>query len=142
MLVLNPYISQLDPELHTFAYVRQKSVFLLSTVLTAASKAFHPVIYPQLYQHSQDLSMLAFRRGTKSVETIQAMLILTYWKESQDDRVFTSVGYTIRMCMDLGWHKLGEARTLTQEMKTELQQREERNIERTWLVLFVYDRRY
>lgn len=141
MLVLNPYISQLDPELHTFTYVRHKSAFLLSSILTAASKVFHPIVYAQLYEHSQDLSMLAFRRGNKNVEIVQAMLILTYWKESKDDRVFTSVGYAIRMCIDLGWHKFEGYGSGTRDSRTEVEQREERNVGRTWLVLFVYDRR-
>jgi hypothetical protein len=51
-----------------------------------------------------------------------------------------SVGLAIRMSMDLGWHKLGQD-PVKQEQLTELQQREIRNDERTWLVLFVYDRR-
>lgn len=121
-------------------YTRRKSVFLLTATLTASAKAFHPALYPRLYEHSQDLFTKAFRYGCKSVEVVQAILILTYWKEPKDTRVWTSVGYAIRICMDLGFHKQGDS--LEVLGKTELEQREIRNVERTWLVLFVYDRRY
>ena len=141
MLVLNPFISQLDPALHSFEYVQQRSPFLLSAVLTAAAKAFHPVLYQKLYQHSQNLFTNAFRDNAKSVETVQAILLLTYWKEPNDRRVWTSVGYAIRICMDLGWHKLEPASSQQSTNMTELGLRERRNVERTWLVLFVYDRR-
>ncbi|KAF5253125.1 hypothetical protein FANTH_1956 [Fusarium anthophilum] len=121
--VLNPYISQLDPNLHTFPYVRSKSVFLLSSMLAMAAKAFNNVLYIKLYDHAQDLFSNVFRRGSKSVEIVQAILILTYWKEPQDTRVWTSVG-----------------RSTAAATESETQRRERRNIERTWYVLFVYDR--
>lgn len=141
ILVLNPFVSHLDPKLHTFAYVRQKSSFLLTAALTASAKAFHPVLYQKLYEHSQDLLTAVFRQGTKSVEVVQAILILTYWKEPHDNRVWTTVGYAIRICMDLGWHRLDPYRPDDQSNTDEIEQREIRNVQRTWLVLFVYDRR-
>ena len=138
--MLNPFVSQLDPNLHDFAYTRHRSSFLLTAVLTASAKFFHPVLYHKLYQRSQDLFTSVFRQGTKSVEVVQAILILTYWKEPQDTRVWTSVGYAIRVCMDLGWHRLRPSLAEDQS-RTQIDQREIRNKERTWLVLFVYDRR-
>ncbi|KAF5978891.1 hypothetical protein FCOIX_5602 [Fusarium coicis] len=129
--VLNPYISQLDPHLHTFAYIRSKSAFLLSSMLAMAAKAFNHVLYIKLYEHAQDLFSNVFRRGSKSVEIVQAILILTYWKEPQDTRVWTSVGYAIRICMDLGWHKLAYSRPVAVTTESEDQRRERRNIERT-----------
>ncbi|KAJ6097540.1 hypothetical protein N7499_001914 [Penicillium canescens] len=139
MTKLNPFVSQLDPHLHSFTYVRQKSSFLLAAVLTAASKSFEISLYPSLHEHAEKLYMEAFRRGDKSAETVQAIMVLTYWKEPNDTRAWMSVGLAIRMSMDLGWHKLGHG-LARQEKLTELQQREIRNDERTWLVLFVYDR--
>ncbi|KAI8405864.1 hypothetical protein FOFC_13325 [Fusarium oxysporum] len=131
--VLNPYISQLDPYLHTFTYVRSKSAFLLSSILAMSAKAFNHVLYAKLYDHSQDLFANVFRRGSKSIEIVQAILILTYWKEAQDTRVWTSVGYAIRICMDLGWHKLAHCGSAATTTETESQKRERRNIERTCL---------
>jgi hypothetical protein len=111
-------------------------------MLAMAAKAFNHVLYIKLYEHAQDLFSNVFRRGSKSVEIVQAILILTYWKEPQDTRVWTSVGYAIRICMDLGWHKLAYSRPVAVTTESEDQRRERRNIERTWYVLFVYDRRY
>lgn len=142
LLVLNPFISQLDPELHDFIYVRQKSAFLLTAVLTASAKAFHPVLYNKLYQHSQHLLVSVFRYGHKSVEVVQAILILTYWKEPHDNRVWTNVGYAIRISVELDWHRLrvDQGHSVRNDLSVK-ERREIRNLERTWLVLFVYDRR-
>lgn len=137
----NPYISQLDPLLHTFEYVR-KSSFLFTTVLAVSAKTFSPAVYHTLYEHAQDLYTESFRNGTKSTEIVQAILILTYWKQPQDTRAWTSVGYAIRMCMDMGWHKLTAYSAASRANGDETKRREVRNVERTWLVLFVYDRRY
>lgn len=138
--ILNPYISQLDPLLHTFSYVRQRSSFLLCSILAVSAKMFNPALYEPLHKHAEDLFVDGFRQGTKSVETAQAILILTYWKEPEDTRSWVTLGYVIRMCMDLGWHKLAPRSIRERDSLTTTQLREVRNIERTWFVLFVYDR--
>ncbi|KAL4881817.1 hypothetical protein BJY04DRAFT_207301 [Aspergillus karnatakaensis] len=138
MQKLNPYISQLDPALHSFEYLR-KSPFLLTTVLTAAAKAFQSGLYPTLHAHAERLFADSFRRGDKSTEIIQAILLLTYWKEPNDTRAWISVGLAIRIAMDLGWHRLSTKNNQEAD-SNETTRREQRNIERTMLVLFVYDR--
>ncbi|KAH0489779.1 hypothetical protein TgHK011_001277 [Trichoderma gracile] len=140
ILGLNQYISQLDPRLHTFFYVRQKSPFLFTAILAASAKTFNPVVYKALYDHAQDLYTEVFRDGLKSTEIVQAILILTYWKQPQDTRAWTSIGYAIRMCMDMGWHKLAPYSISSRVTMDEAKRREIRNMERTWYVLFVYDR--
>lgn len=140
---LNPYICQLDPKLHTFAYVQQRSPFLLTTILTASSKSFHPTLHPTLRAHSEKLLGKAFASGSKTIETVQGILVFTYWKEPAEGRTWLLLGYAIRMCIELGWHELEPvSQKAGNDQKTELAMREARNIERTWLVLFVYDRRY
>lgn len=141
MRCLNPYISQLDPKLHSFDYVRQKSPFLLTTILSTSSKAFHPSLHPALRSHSEKLLGQSFVRGTKSTETIQSILIFTYWKEPDEVRTWLLVGHAIRMGIELGWHELDPGTASTASGRDEMSAREARNIERTWLVLFVYDRR-
>lgn len=141
IVILNPYISQLDPHLHTFNYVR-KSSFLFTAILAMSAKTFNPIVYNALYDHTQDLYTESFRNGAKSTEIVQAILILTYWKQPQDTRAWTSLGYAIRMCMDMGWHKLTAYSTASRVTMDETRRREVRNVERTWYVLFVYDRRY
>lgn len=139
---LNPYICQLDPVLHTFTYVQGKSSFLLTTVLTVAAKILNPSAYPGLKDHAETLFCEGFRRGDKSPEVVQAILILTYWKELDDTRAWSNVGYAIRLSMDLGWHNLSTEDDQHFNTMSSIDQRKRRNVERTWLVLFVYDRRY
>ncbi|KAI3541715.1 fungal specific transcription factor domain-containing protein [Colletotrichum abscissum] len=136
---LNPYISQLDPYLHTFSRIRQESSFLLTAILSAASKAFNPALYKRLRDHAEGILASTFRKGTKSVETAQAVMILTYWKESEDTRAWMLLGYVIRMGMELGWHRLAPYSPQS-NAAMDLERRQARNIERTWLILFVYDR--
>jgi hypothetical protein len=138
---MNPYVSQLDPKLHSFVYVRQKSSFLLTTVLSVSSKAFHPSLHPALRSHSEKLLGDAFVRGTKSTEVVQGIMIFTYWKEPDEMRTWLLVGYAIRMGIEIGWHELESHPTSATSNRDEYSVREKRNIERTWLVLFVYDRR-
>jgi hypothetical protein len=139
---LNPFISQLDPSLHTFRYVREKSSFLFTAVLAAAAKLLHPALRQPLLSHAEELFIESFRSGAKSVETIQAICILTYWKEPRDNRAWLNVGHAIRMAIELGWHNIGSDGMRPPENMSGRQAMEFRNIERTWLVLFVYDRRY
>jgi hypothetical protein len=138
---LNPFISQLDPSLHTFRYVRERSPFLFTTVLAVTAKLLHPALHKLLLSHAEDLFLESFRCGSKSPEIIQAILILTYWKEPHDNRAWLSVGHAIRMAIDLGWHNLGSDGMKPTESMSDPQATQFRNIERTWLVLFVYDRR-
>ncbi|UQC81643.1 fungal specific transcription factor domain-containing protein [Colletotrichum lupini] len=136
---LNPYISQLDPYLHTFSQIRQESSFLLTAILSAAAKAFNPALYKRLRDHAEGILASTFRKGTKSVETAQAVMILTYWKESEDTRAWMLLGYVIRMGMELGWHRLAPYSPQS-NAAMDLERHQARNIERTWLILFVYDR--
>ncbi|RDW72666.1 Zn(II)2Cys6 transcription factor [Aspergillus mulundensis] len=135
---INPYISQLDPLLHTFRYL-QKVPFLLTAALAVAAKAFESALYPPLHEHAENLFVECVRRGDKSAEIVQAILLLTYWKEPNDTRAWMSVGLAIRMAFDMGWHKLAPSASRKSGL-SELQKRAARNIERTFLVLFVYDR--
>ncbi|OHW98377.1 fungal specific transcription factor domain-containing protein, partial [Colletotrichum incanum] len=135
MVNLNPYISQLDPQLHTFNRVRQKSAFLLTAILAAAAKAFNPALHKKLRDHAEDILTCNFRKGIKSVETAQAVMILTYWKDSEDTRAWMLLGYVIRMGMELGWHRLASYSLHRSDSTTDLQSRQTRNIERTCISL-------
>ncbi|KAK8035148.1 hypothetical protein PG993_010143 [Apiospora rasikravindrae] len=137
---LNPYISQMDPALHTFDYVRQKCPFLLTAMLAAAAKALHPELYPKLHNQVEELFAENFRLGRTSTEIAQAVLIMTYWKEPDDSRAWVSLGYVIRMGIELGWHRLRPYTVDQGGHSSGIQKREVRNIQRLWFILFVYDR--
>ncbi|KAH8674277.1 hypothetical protein BX600DRAFT_457295 [Xylariales sp. PMI_506] len=141
MKSLNPFVCVLDPVLHTFQYVRQRSSFLMTVILAASAKAFNPALHLDLHQHAEKLLVDCFATSAKSPEVIQAMMLNTYWKQPDDTRSWSCIGYTIRLCMELGWHKLpANSDQQSGQGTSELEVRQRRNIERTWLVLFVYDR--
>jgi hypothetical protein len=137
---LNPFICIFDPILHTLAYVQARSSFLLTAILAAGAKAFNQALYPALYKHVEKLFIDSFRLCEKSTEVVQAIMLMTYWKEPTDTRAWTSIGLAIRICIELDWHKF----PITSDCvgPSDVKRRQERNKERTWLVLFVYDRRY
>lgn len=131
----------LDPDLHTFQYVQERSSALLTVMLAASAKAFNPGLYLALQNHAEKLLMESFSKGIKTPEIVQAFVLNTYWKQPDDTRSWSLIGYSIRLCMDLGWHKLSVMHETDISSASELEKRRRRNIQRTWLVLFVYDRR-
>ena len=114
---------------------------MFTAILAAAAKAFHPPLHAQLRAHTEYLLTKSFSEGTKSPETVQAIMLSTYWKDPADTRSWLFVGYAIRICMELGWHKLEDISANALEKMSQREAREAMNIRRTWLVLFVYDRR-
>lgn len=142
MKSLNPFICVLDPALHTITYVRERSSFLLTVILAAAARSSNPQLHPDLHKHSEKLFVDSFARNAKSTEVIQAIVLSTYWKQPDDTRSWSTIGYCIRLCMELGWHKLAVESDEDGPVLSELERRQKRNVERTWFVLFVYDRRY
>jgi len=137
----NPFINQLDPGIHTLTYVRQRSPFLASAVLAVAAKGADAVLHERLVDHAEDLLTTSFRQGLKSTEIAQAVMVLTYWKKPEDNRAWISLGYAVRMGMELGWHRLHKhSPGDIARMRSDKERLEARNIQRTWYILFVYDR--
>ncbi|CAL1706513.1 unnamed protein product [Somion occarium] len=136
-LRLNPFINLFDPHLHTVPYVRNRSRFLFSTLIMACCKFFKPEFYPQAQKIANEFAVRAFADGQKSVEVAQAFACMTYWKEPEDTRTFSYIGYACRMAVELGLNTLVRRRPLDE---SDYQLLERRNRERTYLVLFVHDR--
>ncbi|CUA76172.1 hypothetical protein RSOLAG22IIIB_06130 [Rhizoctonia solani] len=113
--ILNPVIALLDPTLHTPIYVRRRSRVLYTAILAAAWRALSD--------------------GISSVEYIQALSIMTYWKEAEDTSTWRKLGLAIRMAFELNLH-IARADPLPID---ELQARERLNEERTWFQLASYD---
>src|SRR5258706_901048 len=139
---LNPFIAQFDPILHTFDFVRNRSPFLLTCILATAARIFNAPLHPKLCKHAEKLLSEALVSYERSTEIVQAILLFTYWKEPEDCRSWQLVGYAIRMCIAMNWHKFPPNDDSGTPQGTEVEIREQRNKERVWLVLFVYDRRY
>ncbi|EFQ99470.1 priB protein [Nannizzia gypsea CBS 118893] len=142
---MNPFICQFDPVLHTVRYVRNRSPFLFTALLTVAAKVFCPALYVKLREHSEKLLHNIMGSGEKSLEVIQGVCLLTHWKESNDTRAWMFIGYAIRGALELGLNKLkpsilDKPMQLVSGFEEEMELREQRSKERTWLVLFIYDR--
>ncbi|XP_006458399.1 hypothetical protein AGABI2DRAFT_199954, partial [Agaricus bisporus var. bisporus H97] len=135
-LRLNPFINIFDPQLHTHTYVRNRCPLLFSTLIMAAAKFFKPEVFKQCQKLANDLAFRAFQESWKSVEVVQAFACLTYWREPEDNRTWTYIGYACRMAVELGLNRY----TKSSQTETTLQKLERRNRERTYLILFVHDR--
>ncbi|KAK7693053.1 hypothetical protein QCA50_002618 [Cerrena zonata] len=134
-LRLNPFINLFDPHLHSAKYIRARCPFLFTTILMACCKFFKPTHYKSVLKLAHEFAIRAFAENWKSVEVCQAFACLTYWKEPDDQRTWTYIGYACRMAVELGLNKYVER----PQQETEFQFRERRNRERTYLVLFVHD---
>ncbi|CAE6496341.1 unnamed protein product [Rhizoctonia solani] len=136
-LRLNPFINLFDPVLHTVPYVRSRCPFLFTCLIMAGCKFWKPELFKQTQRLANEFVVKAFADQWKRVEVVQAFACMTYWKEPEDTRTYTYIGYASRMAVELG---LNRYLAKPPEGETELQKRERRNRERTYLVLFVHDR--
>ncbi|KAF8633741.1 hypothetical protein AX17_004397 [Amanita inopinata Kibby_2008] len=135
-LRLNPFINLFDPALHTVAYVRSKCPFLFTTLIMAGCKFFRHEDFRACQKLANDFAVRAFAEAWKRVEVVQAFACLTYWKDYDDKRTWTYIGYACRMAVELGLNRY----VPLPMNETEFQKLERRNRERTYLVLFVHDR--
>ncbi|TFK42840.1 fungal-specific transcription factor domain-containing protein [Crucibulum laeve] len=134
---LNPFINLFDPALHTVSYIRSRSPFLFTTLIMAACKFFRPPLFKQCQKLANEYAVRAFQEGWKSVEVVQAFACLTYWKDPEDNRTWTYIGYACRMAVELNLNRYVPNPSLHE---SEIQRLERRNRERTYLVLFIHDR--
>lgn len=136
-LRLNPFINLFDPALHTVSYVRSKCPFLFTTLIMAGCRFFQAERFKPCQKLANEFAVRAFAEAWKRVEVVQAFACLTYWKDPDDNRTWTFIGYACRMAVELGLNR-HVANPLANE--TDFQKLERRNRERTYLVLFVHDR--
>lgn len=134
---LNPFINLFDPALHTVNYIRARCPFLFTTIIMACCKFFEVNHYKKVQQLAHEFAVRAFAENWKRVEVCQAFACLTYWKEPEDQRTWTYIGYACRMAVELGLNRYVGKRP---PEETDRQMLERRNRERTYLVLFVHDR--
>ncbi|KAJ7687571.1 fungal-specific transcription factor domain-containing protein [Mycena olivaceomarginata] len=136
-LRLNPFINLFDPALHSVHYVRSKCPFLFTTLIMAGCKFFKPEVFKPCQKLAHEFAVRAFAEAWKRVEVVQAFACLTYWKDPDDNRTWTYIGYACRMAVELG---LNRYHASPPPNETEFQMLERRNRERTYLVLFTHDR--
>ncbi|PFH47676.1 hypothetical protein AMATHDRAFT_197707 [Amanita thiersii Skay4041] len=136
-LRLNPFINLFDPSLHTVAYVRSKCPFLFTTLIMAGCKFFRHDDFRACQKLANEFAVRAFAESWKRVEVVQAFACLIYWKDYDDKRTWTYIGYACRMAVELGLNRYVPNPPVNE---SEFQRLERRNRERTYMVLFVHDR--
>ncbi|KIK62893.1 hypothetical protein GYMLUDRAFT_41756 [Collybiopsis luxurians FD-317 M1] len=143
---LNIHTNLLDRNFHTPSLVCSRSPFLLTTMCAVASKFYleKPELHSRLTELAKKLAFSVPAKGYKSVEIVQAYLLLTLWgvgavERYEQDKTWLLLGMAIRMAMDLNLHRKTAVNSQdTQEGRA--RDLEVHNRERTWLFCFCLDR--
>lgn len=139
----NYLVGALDPDLFTFQYTRTASHFLLTVVLCISSRIFRPELYHPLREHAETLLGKALLACEPSIENIWAIICMYYWKDVNDTRGYSLVGFALRMASSASWHNDWQhAFTVRQNglNENELETRRRRDRERAYMVLGNLDR--
>ncbi|PAV23778.1 hypothetical protein PNOK_0084600 [Pyrrhoderma noxium] len=143
---MNIHIGLLDLDFHTPSLVCSRSPFLLTTICAIASKFYtqRQELHSKLTNLSRKLAFSVPEQGYKSVEIVQAYILLTVWgcgpvERYEQDKTWLLLGMGIRMATDLNLHR----RTATLGQDTQegrARDKEVHNRERTWLICYILDR--
>ncbi|KAG8920741.1 hypothetical protein FRC01_000614 [Tulasnella sp. 417] len=90
---LNPFVNLFDEKLHTVQYVRSRSSFLFTVLMMAGCKFFKPELFKSLQKMSYVFASRALDEQWKGLEIVQAFCCMAYWKEPEDNRTWTYIGY-------------------------------------------------
>ncbi|KAJ8092554.1 hypothetical protein PM082_006879 [Marasmius tenuissimus] len=145
---MNMHCHILDRNFHTPSLICSRSPFLLTTICAIASKFYptRPDLHPRLTELAKKLAFSVPGQGYKSVEIVQAYLILTLWgfgavERYEQDKTWMLLGMAIRMATDLNLHRKTAVRS-TDTQEGRVRDMEVHNRERTWMVCFCLDRSF
>lgn len=144
------HIVLLDPEWHTPQFVCGRSPFLFTVILAIASRFYtrRPDLHAKCLRQATKEAFSCLERGFKSVEIVQAFLLLTLWgkpaQRFEEDKSWIFAGIAFRIATDLNLHRKSIA-SLTihpnvDDATVMEREKEIRNRERTWIFCFVVDR--
>ncbi|KAJ1308658.1 hypothetical protein OPQ81_004352 [Rhizoctonia solani] len=143
---LNPQSGLLERGFHTPSMVCSRSPFLLTTICSIAAKFYSKKheLYLKLGAIAKKLAFSVPERGYKSVEIVQAYILLSLWgsgpvERYEQDKTWLLLGLAIRMATDLNLHRKSQLQ-LDDSAESRARAREIRNRERTWLVCYILDR--
>ncbi|QRV98273.1 Fungal specific transcription factor domain [Ceratobasidium sp. AG-Ba] len=128
---MNAQCGLLERGFRTLAAIRSRSHFLLTTICAIAAKYYEtrPELHLQLSQVARNLAFTVLESGHKSVEVVQAYMLLAIWPIQ--GRAWLMLGLAIRIAIEMNLH---------QEPSGSLEVKEKRNRERTWLICYTLDR--
>ncbi|SPJ77919.1 uncharacterized protein FTOL_06346 [Fusarium torulosum] len=139
----NCLVGLLDPNLYTFSYTRSRSNLLFTMILTISSRIFQPESHRPIRDHAEFLLGRALLACDSAVENIWAIICLYHWKDANDNRGYTLIGFALRMAASADWNMTRRSLSCHAEEldeSTELQVRQRRDKHRVWLALSNIDR--
>ncbi|KAG7092912.1 hypothetical protein E1B28_009217 [Marasmius oreades] len=143
---MNMHVNILDRAFHTPSLICSRSPFLLTTICAISSKFYtaRPDLHPRLTELAKKLAFSVPSQGYKSVEIVQAYLLLTLWgcgavERYEQDKTWMLLGMAIRMATDLNLHRKTAVRSTDTE-EGRVRDMEVHNRERTWMMCFCLDR--
>ncbi|KAJ7193876.1 fungal-specific transcription factor domain-containing protein [Mycena pura] len=145
---VNLHCNLLDGNFHTPSLVCSRSPFLLTTICAISSKFYDvkPELHNQLTEMAKKLAFSVPARGYKSLEIVQAYLLLALYgcgavERYEQDKTWLLLGMAIRMATDLNLHRKSSVATDDTE-DGRAREHEVHNRERTWLLCFCLDRSF
>ncbi|KAF5376493.1 hypothetical protein D9615_008666 [Tricholomella constricta] len=138
---VNPFISLLDPFLHTPASTFARCPFLFTVICAISSRYYSEKseIYPIAMHFAKHSAANALIDGWKSVELCQAYILMSVYavpaRRWEEDRSWLYTGLAIRIATDLNLHQVS-----TTKPQSEKQEREILNRTRVWMICFNLDR--
>lgn len=124
---------------HTTEWVRSSSTVLFSAILAVSAKFFRPALYPTLLAHAQQLVTRGIADALSQIGLVQALCLLVYWKEPEDNSAWMKIGLAIRLGYQLRLHTRRRSERLP---SVELEARMVLDRERTWYCLICFDFAY
>ncbi|KAI9508712.1 fungal-specific transcription factor domain-containing protein [Russula earlei] len=137
---INPFISLLEPKLHTPALTFSRCPFLF-TVVCAISLRYSEKreVYPIAMHFAKTAAANALIDGWKSVELCQAYILLSIYavpaRRWEEDRSWLYTGLAIRIATDLNLHILPPKKPTTEQQELEMLNRT-----RIWIICFNIDK--
>ncbi|KAF8063303.1 fungal-specific transcription factor domain-containing protein [Lyophyllum atratum] len=138
---VDPFLSLLDPFLHTPATTFARCPFLFTVICAISSRYYaeKSEIYPIAMHFAKHSAANALIDGWKSVELCQAYILMSVYavpaRRWEEDRSWLYTGLAIRIATDLNLHQVS-----TTKPQNEKQEREILNRTRVWMICFNLDR--
>jgi hypothetical protein len=137
---INPFISVLEPKLHTPALTFSRCPFLFTVVCAIALRYSEKrEVYPIAMHFAKSAAANALIDGWKSVELCQAYILLSIYsvpaRRWEEDRSWLYTGLAIRIATDLNLHLLPPKTPTTEQQELEMLNRT-----RIWIICFNVDK--
>ncbi|KAJ7080387.1 fungal-specific transcription factor domain-containing protein [Mycena belliarum] len=146
---INMHCNLFDADFHTPSLVCSRSPFLLTTICAISSKFYdgNPELHPKLTDMAKKLAFSVPARGYKSLEIVQAYLLLALYgcgavERYEQDKTWILLGMAIRMATDLNLHRKTSTVTSDDSEDGRARDFEVHNRERTWMLCFCLDRSF